>query len=88
MSKQELIGNLELLDKLVMFKMKFYSKGWANYDLAKPGTLRLIPDKYRLKEFEKDYKAMQDMLFGERPEFVEIMETFEGLEDSINSLNK
>lgn len=88
MSKQELIGNLELLDKVVMFKMKFYSRGWANYDLAKPGTLRLIPDQYRLEELEKDYKAMQDMLFGERPKFVEIMETIKGLEDSINSLNK
>ena len=73
-SKDELIQDVELLEKVVEFKQKFYPRGWARYDLARPGTLRLVPDEYRLKELEKDYKSMQDMLFGEKPTFDYIMD--------------
>jgi len=86
--KEELISDLDLLKKVVKFKMKFYPRGWANYNLAKPGTLRLVPDQYRFKELINDYRAMKDMLFGEIPKFNKIMETIKELENLINRLIK
>jgi hypothetical protein len=79
-----LLEDIDLLDKVVEFKKKFYPRGWARYDLAKKGTLKLIPSQYRIDELEKDYKAMQDMLFGDKPSFNEIMDSLRELEKQIN----
>jgi hypothetical protein len=79
-----LLEDIDLLDKVVEFKKKFYPRGWARYDLAKKGTLKLVPNKYRIDELEKDYKAMQDMLFGDKPSFNEIMDSLRELEKQIN----
>ena len=48
-----LLEDIDLLDKVVEFKKKFYPRGWARYDLAKKGTLKLVPDQYRIEELEK-----------------------------------
>jgi hypothetical protein len=79
-----LLEDIDLLDKVVEFKKKFYPRGWARYDLAKIGKLKLVPDQYRIDELQKDYKAMQDMLFGDRPSFKEIMDSLRELEKQIN----
>jgi len=79
-----LLEDIDLLDKVVEFKKKFYPRGWARYDLAKKGKLKLVPNKYRIDELEKDYKAMQDMLFGDKPTFNEIMDSLRKLEKQIN----
>ncbi len=81
---ESLIEDIELLIRVVEFKKKFYPRGWARYDLAKRGTLKLVPDKYRIDELEKDYKAMQDMLFGYKPSFIEIMDSIRELEKKLN----
>jgi hypothetical protein len=81
---ENLLENIDLLDHVVEFKKKFYPRGWAQYDLAKKGTLKLVPDKFRIDELEKDYKAMQDMLFGYKPSFNEIMDSIRELEKKIN----
>lgn len=80
-----LLEDIDLLDKVVEFKKKFYPRGWARYDLSKKGTLKLVPDMYRIDELEKDYKAMQDMLFGDKPLFDEVMDSLRKLEKQINS---
>lgn len=85
MSIEDLLENIDLLDRVVEFKTKFYPRGWARYDLAKKGTLKLVPDKYRVDLLEKDYKAMQDMLFGDKPSFNEIMDSIRELEKRINN---
>ena len=81
---EKLLEYIDLLDRVVEFKKKFYPRGWARYDLAKKGTLKLVPDKFRIDELEKDYKAMQDMLFGYKPSFNEIMDSIRELEKKIN----
>lgn len=83
--KQEALGDLELLREVVDFKIRFYPRGWARYDLAKPGTLRLIPPEQILTEIRKDYASMQEMIFGQRPSFDEITEGLYRLEQEINA---
>jgi hypothetical protein len=80
------LKKLDLLDDVVLFKKKFYPRGWANYDAAKPGTLKLIPPAHVLKVMEKDYVAMQEMIFGRCPTFEEIITSLTDLETEINTL--
>lgn len=84
--KSAALGDLELLHSVVNFKAKFYPASWANYDLAKPGTFKLLPPNHNFKSIAEDYKQMQVMFYGEIPEFDHLMETLQGLEDEINAM--
>lgn len=84
--KDRALADLELLDRVVAFKQKFYRCPWAKYELAKVGTLMLLPPDYNLKAFETDYEHMQNMLFGQKPTFVEILSGLVKLQNEINSL--
>ena len=53
--KVSTLEKLDLLEDVVLFKKKFYPRGWANYDAAKLGTLKLIPPDHVLTVMEKDY---------------------------------
>ena len=82
--KASALGNFELLENVVLFKKKFYPRGWANYDAARPGTLKLIPPAHVLQVMKRDYVAMQDMIFGRCPSFGTIMTSLTSLEMEIN----
>ncbi|MBP6491676.1 MAG: nucleotidyl transferase AbiEii/AbiGii toxin family protein [Clostridia bacterium] len=76
--------DIKLLEKVVDFKRKFYPRGWAKYEEAKPGTLKLIPSEGTIEALRADYDNMREMMFGEYPTFDEIMETMKILEHEIN----
>jgi len=79
--------DLTLLTNVVQFKERFYPSKWARYDLATPGSFRLLPtSKDQLKELESDYQNMQVMLFGQPPTFEHILQTLKDLELRINNL--
>lgn len=86
--KNAALADLALLEDVVAFKQRFYSSSWANYDLAKPGTFKLIPSGHMLSTLEKDYAQMRNMIFGRYPGFNEIMETLWALEREINELRR
>lgn len=79
-------ADLGLLDSVVAFKDKFYHRGWARYDLAKPGTMRLMPPPHVRRHLEADYAHMKFMFYGARPEFDNMMEQISTLECEINAL--
>ncbi len=66
--------------------MKFYPRKWAHYELAVPGTLKLVPPEYRMDDLRKDYAAMSNMMFGEYPDFDTLMIYIRELEQEINAL--
>lgn len=76
----------ELLAQVADFKAKFYPQKWARYDLAKIGTLRLVPPEYDLKLLEHDYDAMSGMIYGERPDFDALIEDIGRIEQRINNV--
>jgi hypothetical protein len=84
--KDAALADLALLADVVAFKARFYSRGWAQYDQAKPGTFKLVPTGHVLATVEKDYVQMRNMIFGHYPAFDEIMETLQSLEHEINAL--
>ena len=74
----------ELLEKDVAFKKKFYYSGTAGYDTAKIGTLQLMPQASDMFALETDYNQMEDMIFGETPEFQDIVQVIKQLQYEIN----
>ena len=85
--KDSALADLALLESVVAFKQRFYPRGWARYDLARPGTLRLVPEGHVQDVLKADYRAMRIMIYGEYPEFESILSTLQGLEDEINRLS-
>ena len=75
-----------LLIEVVGFKQKFYPSGWANYDSATLAGLVLQPSEYHIAALKKDYEQMQDMLFGDKPSFENIISTLIELENEVHSL--
>lgn len=84
--KEAAFSRLDLLKKVVDFKMKFYPRSWAKYPEAVPGTLKLLPPEYRFATLEADYNSMQDMLYGDVPTFETVIAAVQELEKEINTL--
>ncbi len=74
----------DLLESVVAFKMKFYPRGWARYDLARAGTLRLLPPERNMDALRDDYAAMREMVFGRYPDFDSVTSTLKDLQVEIN----
>ena len=83
--KDKALADTELLERVVAFKDKFYYCSWARYDLAKPGTMRLVPPEHSIQKLRDDYEHMRNMIFGEKPEFDAILDMVLGLENEINT---
>jgi len=77
---------IELLPKVAIFKDKFYPRAWARYDLARIGTLKIVPKNIFMEQLKKDYQDMQDMIYDERPNFNELIDSIKKIEEDINSL--
>ena len=78
--------NKGLIERVATFKARFYPATSARYDLAKPGSIRLMPPEKCLSSLERDYIHMQNMIYGYKPQFSEIMDSIKALEAEINQL--
>ena len=85
--KDKALADNDLLTRVVDFKDKFYRCPWARYNLAMRGTMRLMPPEYNLDKLRDDYEHMQNMLFGNKPSFDEIMDGIAKLETEINTFS-
>lgn len=84
--KDKALSDLDLLSQVVSFKEKFYRSPWAEYEYAKPGTMKLLPPEHCVTDLRNDYKRMQSMIFGEAPIFDDMMVSLINLENEINAL--
>lgn len=82
--KEDAIKNMELLSEVREFTKTFYNRGWAKFDEARPGTFMLYPNNNSINALLKDYDDMKIMIYGDIPEFKEILETMKKLENEIN----
>ena len=73
-----------LRERVVNWKARFFARSWARYDLAAPGTFRLVPPPVRVAELARDYQEMQDMFLDAPMSFDMILETLRRLEARIN----
>lgn len=79
------LKDYDLLEAVAQHKKLFFRCGWAKYDEASPGTLRLLPPDFRFSELKKDYDKMQIMMFEKPPSFQDIMDILLELESTINN---
>lgn len=81
---EEAMADLPLLKEVVAFKEKFYPQGWANYRGAAKGNVKLSPDAHVKKVLADDYKNMKEIIFGDVPEFSEILNVIAKFELRLN----
>lgn len=79
------VANLTLLDQVVEHKRIFFPSGWAHYDTAKPGSMKLAPDAQAEKRLRSDYESMREMFFGEVEDFDAVIATIRNLQAFLNS---
>ncbi len=84
--KDTALAHLDLLHDVVEFKKRFYPRGWARYDLAVPGTLKLVPEMHVMATVRADYRAMENMIYRNYPDIEEVMVVLQALEDEMNRL--
>jgi len=83
-SRKVALGNPKLLDRVVLFKERFFSSSWANYDSAKLGSLHLHPAPNRIAELKRDFNAMEPMFLGKPPVFDDVLEVLKVAEKKLN----
>lgn len=84
--KEIAYSNIDLLTKVREFKKKFYPVSWAKYDTAIPGQFTLVPNDERLKELEKDFNNMKEMINDNTISFNQLIEEIKRIEMEINNL--
>ena len=67
-----------------LHKSRYFASGWAHYETAAPGTLRLLPPATRLAELRRDYEAMRPMFLTEPPTFDTVLKVLQKTELVLN----
>lgn len=80
------IQNIDLLIKVAEHKALFFKDSKAHYDLAKPGSLRLMPLPENLTLLTDDYRQMQEMFFEDPPSFASVLTKLKTAEEEINKI--
>lgn len=84
--KEKAFARKELLERDIIFKMKFYYAKSAHYDSATLRDIILVPDDRIRKALEADYENMRNMIYGEVPDFSEIIRCLGVLQEEIHGL--
>lgn len=79
------LADTELLAEVVAFKQKFYPVGWASYTTATPQGLQLLPSERHLSALRRDYAEMAEMIFGEIPDFNQLLSRLGELQTQIHT---
>jgi hypothetical protein len=82
------LQDLPLLRSVAEFKERFYPSRAARYDLARPGTIRLLPDEDQLNALARDYDQMETMFYGSPPEWQALIDELRELERTINNMER
>jgi len=85
-SASEARRRLDLLERVRNHKARFFASGWANYDSAVPGSLRLVPPESRLPALAADYAAMRPMFLEEPLPFEEMLAVLSEAEQTLNRI--
>lgn len=79
------LRRLDLLSAVARHKSLFFRSGWARYDEARPGALRLVPAGPRRAGLAADYARMRPMFFAEPPGFDDVVAELAQLEEAVNA---
>lgn len=83
-AKGRAVSSLDLLEQVAHHKSVFFKAAWANYEDAKPGSLRMMPNAELTAALRRDYSGMREMIIGDAPGFDDILGAIEAFEGEIN----
>lgn len=72
--------------RVVDWKSRVFARSWARYDLAQPGSFRLLPPTERQADLAQDYATMRPMFMTEPPAFAKLMQKLAQAEGVLNNL--
>ena len=75
---------LELLERVAQHKILLFKSSWAKYGEATKRQIKISPPEHRVNALREDYARMQEMFFGEPPEFNAIMAALKEWEAQFN----
>ncbi len=78
------LARLDLLERVVKHKSRFFASSWANYETAKPGSMKLRPPRRREAGLAQDYARMQTLFLAAPPSFTEVLRVLAEAELEIN----
>lgn len=84
--KEKAFARKELLERDVAFKQKFYYSKSAHYETATLKDIVLLPPKKMHDVLKADYIAMGNMIYGEMPDFEELLRYLAVLQEEIHKL--
>lgn len=76
--------NAALAERVVEWKGKYFARNWARYDLARPGSFRLVPPPARIAPLQADYQRMRPMFVSEPPSFQALLDQLADAERLLN----
>ena len=79
-----MLSDVAQCQRVVDWKSKVFSRAWARYDLAHPGTFKLVPPKSRQAALAQDYARMQPMFMSKPPSFADLMMKLSSAEEQLN----
>jgi len=82
---KEATSDLDLLARVATHKSIYFRAGWAKYEEATKGTLRLLPGREVQEFMRQDFEQMQEMIFGKIPTWKEILAAIKKFEDEFNA---
>lgn len=80
------LEDLDLLRRVIEHKKTFFRAAWKKFETALPGSFHLVPPEERMADLRSDYAQMKAMIFGDYPEWDEIVRGLTELEKRINAL--
>ena len=80
-----MLADHALCQRVVEWKSRVFARQWARYDLARPGTFRLLPTDERRAALSRDYAQMRAMFIAAPPEFEVVMVRLAEAEGALNA---
>jgi hypothetical protein len=81
---REASHDFAMLEDVRVFKDIYYHAAGARYDLAKPGSLVVVPGPEMLRELATDYRNMRQMFLRDPPGFDAVVGALRTFEQNVN----
>ncbi len=82
--KVDALRDVALLERVAIHKSIYFASGWAHYETARKGALKLSPLPRLMEDLERDFQLMNQMFFGEIPDWKLILKTIAKFEAEFN----
>jgi len=80
------LPDTKLLADVARHKALFFPATAAHYELAKPGTLNLLPPDNQVDALKRDYLGMAEMFFAPPPPFEHILAVLGDVSGIVNGV--